>query len=102
MDIAKQLLAENSRANIDYIASCIKDDENHFKQLMDLVFCKDPILPQKASWVVDVVTTNYPGIILPYIPRIITKLNDKYHQGVKRDLLRVISTPGKGTMVFAL
>ncbi len=91
MNLKAQLLAEQSRANVDFIVGAVENDELYFSQLMEMVFSDDKILPQRATWVIEALTDKYLYLIYKYIPSIIQKLEKNQHQGVKRGMLRIIS-----------
>lgn len=90
MDIKAQLLATNSRINCEYIASAIGNDNKSFQQLLELIFNEPSPLPERASWVTDVVTDHFPKLINPHLNKIIQSLDKQMHQGVKRILLKII------------
>jgi hypothetical protein len=92
MKIADQLLVEMSRKNVDYIAYCIGEDPELFRELLDLVFEGKHPIPLRASWVVSAVTDKYPVLMKPYVKKVIHHIPQFIHPGIRRNLLRHIAT----------
>ena len=94
MNLSEQLMAEMSRRNIDYIVHYIGNDPQLFKDLMDIVWNGSPPLPQRAAWAVSHVTDKYPELLKPYIKKIINRLEEFDHPGVRRSFVRYIAEHG--------
>jgi hypothetical protein len=91
MNISERLLAELSRKNTDYIAHYIGSDQQKFEELMELLFNGTPPIPQRAAWVVSTIADKYPQLCIPYLQRIIVRLEDFEHTGIHRCLLRFLA-----------
>jgi hypothetical protein len=91
MDIKAQLLSELSRANIDYTVHVLGNEPAYFKNLVDFIFNEPDPLPMRASWVIEGITVEYPGLILPYLGMLIRNLRRYSHPGTRRNLLKIFS-----------
>jgi hypothetical protein len=92
MKLEEQLLAEMSRRNVDFIAHHIGDDPELFKEVVELVFSGSPTLALRASWVISAVTDTYPALLVPYMKKIISRLETFGHPGIRRNLLRYMAS----------
>jgi hypothetical protein len=92
MNLSDQLMAEMSRRNADYIAHYIGSDAILFKELVELVFKANPLLQMRASWVISIITDKYPDLLKPYIKKLVNQMDLFEHSGIRRNLLRYISS----------
>lgn len=93
MNIYHQLETSHSKENSLKIVSYIGNDPLLFKELMDCFFMgtKDYRVPQRAAHVVSLSFQKNPGLIYPYIPRLIPLLQEQDLKGaLKRNILRVL------------
>jgi len=91
MDIRTQLLSELSRRNVDYTIFALKNNEDHFGELIRIILHEKDPLPMRASWVVEGITAQYPDMILPYMKDLIRKLRHFTHPGTLRNILKIFS-----------
>ncbi len=93
MNIYQQLETSHSKENSLKIVSYIGNDKIRFKELMDCFFlgAKDYRVPQRAAHVVSLSFDKNPGLIYPYIPKLIQSLQKPDLKGaLKRNILRVL------------
>ena len=58
---------------------------------MILFFNGEYRITQRAAWIVHYCADNYPGLIEPYLAKLVDNLfNDKIHVAVKRNTLRIL------------
>lgn len=92
MNFRDQLLAELSKRNTDYIASVVENDENLFKQLIDLLLTNEKYISGRAAWVIETLWLKYPYLIDPYINDFIDFLPKSSYDNQKRHTLKMLST----------
>ncbi len=91
MDIKAQLLAELSRANVNYMVHVLGNDPACFKELINIIISGADPLPMRASWVIEGITSENPSIIIPYSGLLIKNLRKFRHQGTRRNILKIFS-----------
>ncbi len=90
MDISKALIKEHSKQQTVRIAQYIGENRERFDEVVNLVIGKDPILAQRAAWVMGMHAEKFPHLILPYLSKLIPLLVKQVHDAVKRNILRVL------------
>jgi len=91
MDIKKRLSEEHSRALTMAVVEYIGDDKQKFKTLMDLFLNGEPKLIQRAAWPLSYVAIAHPKLIMPYMGKLIIKLQQtENHPSVPRNILRIL------------
>ena len=91
MNLEDQILAEHSKANINYVVSYINNDEKKFHQLMELFFNGSYRVVQRSAWVMATCVHENPDLINPYLNQLIEGLpSDDQHRAVKRNTLHVL------------
>lgn len=85
------LQREMSRRNCDTVVSLIYQKEEVFEKVMDIFLSNREPVSRRAAWVADIYSEDNPGILKPYVGRIITSLPDFGHEGLKRHSLRMLS-----------
>src|SRR3990167_5474238 len=91
MNYASQLAQEHSRANTDFISKAIGDDPKEFKKIIDILFNEVAPIPQRASWLLQVIPKKHPELIKPYIKLFIDTVRDFKVDGIKRGMLFSLS-----------
>jgi hypothetical protein len=90
MDIAKALIAENSKAQVTRIVNYIGNDEKKFAKLIHLVLKGDEIIKQRAAWVMSYCIINYPYLAIPHLNNLIDLLEKPVHNALKRNVVRFL------------
>lgn len=90
MNLEKALLAEHSRVQAEKIAKYINKDSARFKTLMDVFFSNKYILTQRAAWVMSICVRKHPGLITPFLKKMIYNLEKPVHDAVKRNTVRIL------------
>jgi len=90
MNIEEQLLKEHSRINATFISDYIGTNSIKFDQLMKLFFANKYILTQRAAYSVGISIDNHPELIAPYVETLIDNLENKIHDAVKRNTVRIL------------
>lgn len=87
MNYISQLTKEHSRANTDLIAKAIGNNPAEFKKIIDILFKEKAPIPQRASWLLQVIPRKHPELIKPYIRLFIDTVQSFKVDGVKRGML---------------
>ncbi len=91
MNIREQLLTIHSKINSLKIAAYIRKNPKHFKDLIDLVYINEPIISQRASWVMSICMDEQPELFDNYIQTILIHFPySNFHDSVKRHSLKVL------------
>lgn len=91
MNFKDQLLAELSKRNTDYITSVVDQDEQLFKELIELLISNEDVVSGRAGWVIETVWLKYPEMINPYINDIIDFLPKATRDNQRRHCLKILS-----------
>lgn len=89
MNIKTQLLAENSKQNIELIVDYIGDDVVRFEELIQLFFYDNIRVVQRASWAVGMCGEQHPDLIKPYLGEMLQHLQTPKHNAVRRNIVRI-------------
>jgi hypothetical protein len=91
MDIRQALMAVHSRRQAMAIVEFIDDDARRFAELMKHVFAGEYRLTQCAAGVMGYCVELRPGLIRPYLPKLLDCLErDDVHDAVKRNVVRLL------------
>lgn len=91
MDPGEQLLVEHSRRNTDRIVRWIGADATRLARLMKVFLGKDPLLTQRAAWVVGAYADVHPALLEPWLGKMLTKMKEPgVHNAVPRNVVRVL------------
>lgn len=91
MDIRQALLAVHSKHQAVTIVEFIGDDPKRFAELMKLFFEGEYRLTQRAAWPMSYCVELHPGLIRPYLPKLLKSLErDDQHDAVRRNVLRLL------------
>ena len=91
MDFRKQLLAEASRRNIDFITGTIDGKKEHFEKVFPLIYDSNGYIANRAGWVVEKCAAKYPYLVKPHINEIIEFLPQISFGGLRRLMLKVLT-----------
>lgn len=89
MNLRNEILKEHSKRQTLKIAKFIGNDETKFKTLMHLFFNDEYRVVQRAAWVVNICTEAHPGLIEPYLNKMLDYLRKPVHDAVKRNTVRI-------------
>ncbi len=91
MDVAKQLLVEHSRKNTDRIVRWIGSDPSRVKAVMEVFLGDDPLLTQRAAWVVGVLADDRGALLQPWLPKLMKKMREPgVHDAARRNVVRAL------------
>lgn len=89
MNIREALIAKHSKQQTVKIVNYIGKDPERFSDLMSIFFGDHFRLAQRAAWVVSHVAESSPGLVQPYLSKMVTCLTSKkVHDALKRCVLR--------------
>lgn len=89
-DFYRQLDAESSGANFDFITSVAGNSAEAFSVIMRIAFTSKPPVSFRAAAVAERICRNYPDLIRPYTNQILLDYFRFNHDGVKRGLLKAL------------
>jgi hypothetical protein len=84
-------LPETSRRNTDLVAEIIMQQPELFGELFRIFASNKEPVSRRAAWVIDVVSEKHPGLIAPYLDKIVELLPEFSHDGMKRHSLRILA-----------
>jgi hypothetical protein len=91
MDIEKQLLAEHSRKNTEKIVRWIGNDPARVKAVMEVFLGDDPLLTQRAAWVVGVLADDRGRLLQPWLAKLMKKMREPgVHNAARRNVVRAL------------
>ncbi len=89
MDIKAALLKEHSKKQTSSLVSYIGNNKERFAILIEVLFANEPVLAQRAAWVMRYCAETNPTLIKKYVPRLIKNLSTlNLHDAIKRNTLR--------------
>lgn len=89
--LKEQLLAEQSKMNVNYIVDFVKDKEECINDLVQFTFNEKEPVNSRASWVLIHLSDLEKKLILPYINFFVENINLERSDAVKRNILRILS-----------
>jgi hypothetical protein len=87
MNFTDALTREHSRRMTDAIVHAIGNDPEQFKKIIDILYNAPAPLPQRASWILVVVSEQHSELIKPYIGKFIDSIRDFKIDGIKRNMM---------------
>ncbi|MGM0496505.1 MAG: hypothetical protein ACQESJ_01160, partial [Bacteroidota bacterium] len=91
MDFRKQLLAEASRTNIDFIVETIDANKERFEEVFPFIYDSNGYIANRAGWVVEKCAAKYPYLVKPHINEIIDFIPQITFGGLRRVMLKVLT-----------
>lgn len=85
-------MAELSKRNTDYMASIIGNNEDLFKEIMNVALYAETLVSGRAFWVVETVWLKYPYLINPYINDLIDFLPRTKKDNQRRHSTKILSS----------
>lgn len=87
-EIESILAAGQSRKMANIVIDIILQDESRIDELMHCFFSDHLRTCQHAAWPVGILAEKHPTILLPYLPRMVSNLDNPKHDAVVRNTLR--------------
>ena len=91
MDLHKQLLAEASVKNIQFIAEFVKNNPACFHELFQYIYSNNGYVATRAAWVIDHLLETQTGQIKSKLNEMIDFIPHTKFHGLRRHLLKVVS-----------
>ena len=92
MDYSEQLLKEHSRINTDLIAKAVGNDPKELKKIIELIYTAEAPIPQRASWLLTIISRKHPELITPYVSKFIDTVSDFKIGGIRRNIINALAT----------
>ncbi|GDX52685.1 hypothetical protein LBMAG27_17320 [Bacteroidota bacterium] len=89
MNIRDEILKEHSKKQSEKIAAYIGSDEKRFIELMNLFLGDIYRVTQRAAMIVSICAERNPKLIEPFLSKMVNNLNERVHDAVKRNTLRI-------------
>lgn len=91
VQLESEILREHSRRQAETIASWIGNDTRRFKLLIELFLKGEYRITQRASWILNICSERYPGLIRPYLKQMIKRMQEPdVHPAVRRNVIRIL------------
>ena len=87
-----QILLEHSKFQRDKILDWIGKDPDRTSAFMEVYFDPDPVIRQRASYVLGWLGTAHQKAMEPYFPRILKEFEEEVHPSRVRNPLRLFET----------
>ncbi len=91
MNLAEQLLVENSRKNWNLVIDYLLQNPNKIKDAIDLFIEAEYRVNQRISQVIGIVGEKKPELILPYWDKILQNFKKQPIDAFKRNVFRILS-----------
>lgn len=85
------LLKGNSRSYTDFIADIVAKRPELVSELWEIYLAMEEPVSRRAAWIIDTASENKPAWVEPFLPKLIAKLPEFNHDGLKRHALRIIA-----------
>ncbi|MBZ0202506.1 MAG: hypothetical protein K8I03_05770, partial [Ignavibacteria bacterium] len=91
MDLREETLKEHSKKQTLKITAWIGNNEDRYRQFLQLFLGEDRVIVQRLSWVLSLLAERQPKLVEKHMKEIINRLDDKdIHVAVKRNVIRVM------------
>lgn len=90
-NLKELLLKGNSRSYTDFVADILSNRPELLKDLWEIYLEMEEPVSRRAAWIIDTASEEKPAWVEPYLTRLIDKLPEFNHDGLKRHGLRMIS-----------
>lgn len=90
MNIRESLIKDHSKGMAEKLSTEIGNSKQRFASLMKLFLHDEPMITQRASWVVSHCADKHPDLIKPWIGPMVINLKKDIHIAVKRNTVRVL------------
>ena len=90
MNLPQALLQEPSKAQVLRLAGYIGNAPDRFAVLMDVFFGESYRLTQRAAAVMNCCVETHPGLIVPYLGRLVAYCRGPVPDAVKRNTMRLL------------
>ncbi|MCX6279259.1 MAG: hypothetical protein NT004_14360 [Bacteroidetes bacterium] len=85
------LLLEMSRRNTDMVVDLISQKPELFDEIFLIFLRNEEPVSRRAAWVIDTYTIKRSELLAPYLPKILEKIRDFNHDGMKRHSLSMFA-----------
>lgn len=90
--LVQQIKLEHSKVQKDAVLEWIGTDDERLKAFVEVYFNGDPIVGQRAAYVMGWLGTAHQHILAPHYPRMIAEMDQKLHPARRRNVLRLFET----------
>ena len=90
MNISQYLQKGHTKKRTLAVGKFVGKDASRFNEIVKLVIGKDELIAQRAAWVLGIHGEKNPTLVVPHLNKLIPRLGMSVHNGVKRNILRVL------------
>lgn len=90
MNLREELLKNHSKEVVVRIVRYVGKDKDRFAELMNLFLANTEVISQRAAWAVSYCVETHPGLVIPYLERMLDNLDQPVHDSVKRNTIRTL------------
>lgn len=92
MDLRTHILADNSKAYMQQLATTVAGDKKYYTELVQLLLRSGEYrVVQRAAWIVGMIADLQPRLVLPYLPQMVNRmLETGLPPAVRRNLVRIL------------
>lgn len=91
MNLESEILKEHSKRQTVRIAQWIGSDKKRYRQLMELLLHGEPVLTQRAAWILISCYEIHPPLITLWIPELLKKMQEpNVHDALKRNVVGIL------------
>ena len=89
LNLKEEIIRDHSKEQAIRLTNYIGNDSDKFAELMELFFSSEYRINQWASWMVSHCADRHPGLLKPYLERMIKNLDNPVHDAVLRNTIRI-------------
>jgi len=91
MNLEAEILKEHSKRQTVRIAQWIGTDKKRYRQLMELLLHGEPVMTQRAAWILISCYEIHPPLITPWISELLKKMQEPdVHDALKRNVVGIL------------
>lgn len=91
MDLETEILKEHSKRQTVRIAQWIGTDKKRYRQLMELLLHGEPVVTQRAAWILISCYEIHPPLITAWIPELLNKMQEpNVHDALRRNVVGIL------------
>jgi hypothetical protein len=92
MDLESEILREHSKRQTVRIAQWIGPDKRRFCMLMELLLHGEPVITQRAAWILSSCYESHPQLVTPWLPSLLDKMQEQgVHDALRRNTVRLLT-----------
>jgi len=90
MDLEKQLLADLSKGNVQFVSNVILNDLNLLDKLWNIITSSPAPLPMRAAWTMQQIIEEFPELLNKYYSRLVPQIEKCPDDSTRKVLMKMI------------